>query len=272
MRGRTSALKLAAVLMESVDTVCDDFDAERHLCRVSQNCAELLDALAVGVMYTDKSSTVRIAAGSRGAELARDLLENQHLGGPCLDSYGTGHAVPPVRLASADALARWPDFTGRARERGVGMTFAVPLRARDRVLGVLNVFSADPLSPLPAAGCPHESEDADALQVARALADAAAVGLHNHRAYTGYRDLSRQLQSALTSRVRIEQAKGMLAERWRTGLDDAFEALRRYARRHRLAMDTAANMVIDGSLDDTALRGGAPERLGQPDRPPSEAL
>ncbi|WP_030563291.1 GAF and ANTAR domain-containing protein [Streptomyces aureocirculatus] len=270
MRGRTSALRLAAVLMESVDTVSDDFDAERHLCRVSQNCAELLDTLAVGVMYTDNGSSVRIAASSRGAELARDLLENQHRGGPCLDSYGTGHVVPPVRLASADALARWPHFTERARTRGVGITFAVPLRARERVLGVLNVFSADPLSLRPSAGCPHESEDAYALGIARALADASAVGLHNHRAYTGYRDLSRQLQSALTSRVRIEQAKGILAERWRSRLDVAFEALRRYARRHRLAMDAAAKMVIDGNLDDTALLGGAPARPRQPEQPQSE--
>ncbi|KUF17206.1 response regulator receiver protein [Streptomyces silvensis] len=272
MRGRASASRLAAVLTETVDTVSDDFDAERHLCRVSQSCAELLDTLAVGVMYTDTGGTVRLATSSRGADLARELLENQHRGGPCLDTYGTGRAVPPVRLASADALARWPDFTGRARTQGVGITFTVPLRARERVFGVLNVFSADHLNVRPAVGCPHESEDADALEVAQAVADAAAVGLHNHRAYSGYRELSRQLQSALTSRVRIEQAKGMLAERWGTGLDAAFEALRRYARGRRLAMDTVARMVLEGEVEDLTPLSGGTGRPEQPDQPPSEAL
>ncbi|EPH42550.1 GAF and ANTAR domain-containing protein [Streptomyces aurantiacus] len=258
MRDRTSALRLAQVLVEAVDTVADDFDTDRHLHRVSQHCAELLDAPAAGVMYIDVGSTVRIAASSRGGELARDLLEAQHLGGPCLDAYGTGRPVPPVRLASADARTRWPAFTERARAQGVDATFAVPLRARERVLGVLNVFSAEwPASARPGGG-PQEAEDDGVLALAQALADAAAVGLHNHRAYAGYRNLSRQLQAALTSRVRIEQAKGILAERWGTGLDVAFEALRRYARRERLVMDVVAGMVIKGALDDATLRAGAP--------------
>ncbi|GGO52097.1 GAF and ANTAR domain-containing protein [Streptomyces lasiicapitis] len=258
MQDRTPAHRLAQVLVEAVDTVADDFDTGRHLRRVSQHCAELLGALAAGVMYTDVGSTVRIAASTRGGELARDLLEAQHLGGPCLDAYGTGRPVPPVRLASADALTRWPAFTERARAQGVGATFAVPLRARERVLGVLNVFSAAASNGARPAAGPQETETDSALALAQALADAAAVGLHNHRAYAGYRNLSRQLQAALTSRVRIEQAKGILAERWDTGLDVAFEALRRYARRERLVMDVVAGMVIKGALDDATLRGNGP--------------
>ncbi|GGR78149.1 transcriptional regulator [Streptomyces aureoverticillatus] len=258
MRDRTSALRLAQILVEAVDTVADDFDTDRHLRRVSQHCAELLDAPAAGVMYTDIGSTVRIAASSRGGELARDLLEAQHLGGPCLDAYGTGRPVPPVRLASADVRTRWPAFAERARARGVDATFAVPLRARERVLGVLNVFAAEwPNGARP--DDPQEAEADGALALAQALADAAAVGLHNHRAYAGYRNLSRQLQAALTSRVRIEQAKGILAERWGTGLDVAFEALRKYARRERLVMDAVAGMVVGGALDDATLRGEGPQ-------------
>lgn len=258
MRDRTSALRLAQVLVELVDTVADDFDTERHLRRVSQHCAELLDALAAGVMYTDVGSTVRLAPSARGGELARDLLEAQHLGGPCLEAYGTGRPVPPVRLTSADALARWPAFTERARAKGVGATFAVPLRTRERVLGVLNVFAVDRPNGGRPGGGPQEAEADGALALAQALADAAAVGLHNHRAYAGYRNLSRQLQAALTSRIRIEQAKGILSERWGTGLDVAFEALRRYARRERLVMDVVAGMVIKGALDDATLREGEP--------------
>ncbi|MCI3930893.1 ANTAR domain-containing protein [Streptomyces sp. AN091965] len=265
MPDRIPELRLARALVETVGTVADDFDVDRHLRRVSQLCTELLDTLAAGVMYTNAEDTVRIAVSHRGEELARGLLEAQHLGGPCIDCFGTGKPVGPVRLASRDAVARWPEFSARARAQGVGLAFAVALRARGRVFGVLNVFAAEwwphgvPGAPEADGGrvaAPQESGRSSALGLAEALADAAAAGLHNQRAYAEYRDLSRQLQAALSSRIRIEQAKGILAERWQTGTDAAFGAMRRYARRERLIMDTVAGMVIQGDLDDTSLRDG----------------
>jgi AmiR/NasT family two-component response regulator len=62
------------------------------------------------------------------------------------------------------------------------------------------------------------------------------------------------LQEALSSRVRIEQAKGMLAERWQVGTDEAFIALRQYARRRRLPLDLVARTVIERGVDDAELR------------------
>ncbi|WP_234334455.1 ANTAR domain-containing protein [Streptomyces sp. NRRL B-1347] len=265
MPDRTPELRLARALVETVVTVADDFDADLHLGRVSQLCAELLDALAAGVMYTDAEDAVRIATSRRGEALARELLEAQHLGGPCIDCFGTGKPVGPVLLASRDAGARWPEFAARATARGVDVAFAVALRARGRVFGVLNVFAAERRPPgapgAPGADgdggpAPQDSAQESALGLAQALADAAAAGLHNQRAYAECRVLSRQLQAALSSRIRIEQAKGILAERWQTGTDAAFGAMRRYARRERLIMDTVAGMVLQGTLDDTTLRDG----------------
>jgi AmiR/NasT family two-component response regulator len=62
------------------------------------------------------------------------------------------------------------------------------------------------------------------------------------------------LEEALSSRVRMEQAKGMLAERWDTGADEAFIALRQYARRRRLPLDLVARAVIERVADDAELR------------------
>ncbi|MEI5103167.1 ANTAR domain-containing protein [Streptomyces sp. PmtG] len=166
-----------------------------------------------------------------------------------------------MRLASRHAASRWPGFTAQARARGVGATFAVPLRARERVLGALNVFAVD---WLPEGAPQREGAEDGALGLAQALADAAAAGLYNQRAYAEYRTLSGQLQSALSSRIRIEQAKGMLAERWQTDLDVAFGRLRRYARRERLMMDAVARMVIQGGLDDAVLRGKEPKEPRRP--------
>ncbi|MEU1026483.1 ANTAR domain-containing protein [Streptomyces sp. NPDC005904] len=87
-------------------------------------------------------------------------------------------------------------------------------------------------------------------------------------ALTGCRTLVAQLQHALDSRVRVEQAKGVLAERRHTGADEAFEALRRYARTERRAIDLVATQVIEGTLDCAALRRDRPAPSRQPARHP----
>jgi AmiR/NasT family two-component response regulator len=53
-----------------------------------------------------------------------------------------------------------------------------------------------------------------------------------------------QLQTALESRIVIEQAKGVLAERYRMSVDDAFDLLRRSARNHRLRLHALAVAVV----------------------------
>jgi GAF domain-containing protein len=245
MRDRTSELRLAEVLVEASDTLAEDFDPERYLRRVASHCVELLEATAAGMMVNGHSK-LSLAASGHPRHLALDLLEIQREGGPCVESLGTGRPVPPVRITAAETAARWPEFTARARAHGIGATYAVPLRQRESMLGALNVFVPEKaLNALP------QGE----VRLAQTIADATAVGLHNHRTHTEYRTLASQLQTALTSRVRIEQAKGILAERWHTDLDQAFDVLRRYARKERLVMELVATEVIKGSLDDAALRG-----------------
>ncbi|MFE6160125.1 ANTAR domain-containing protein [Streptomyces sp. NPDC056486] len=245
MRDHTSELRLAQVLLETTNTLDDDFDPERYLSRVAGHTVELLDASAAGVVF-DGAGAPAGAAGAHPRELALALLGAQQTGGPCVESLGTGRPVPPVQLTAAEPAQRWPEFTPLALRHGIGMTYAVPLRQRKTLLGALNVFMPE------TSGVPHINGE---LNLAQAIADAAAVGLHNHRAYTEYRILATQLQGALTSRIRIEQAKGILAERWHTGVDEAFEALRRYARRERLVIDLVATEVIKGTLNDSVLRG-----------------
>jgi GAF domain-containing protein len=248
MRYATREIRLASALVEAADTLFEGFEATRYLQTVSDHCVELLDALAAGVMLIDGGRSVSLAASSRHERMALDLLEAQHGGGPCLDSYDSGEPVPPVSIRVAHADARWPDFTERALRHDVVTTFAVPLRRHEHLLGALNVFVPTLPDPTPADDVPSE------LQVAQALADAAALGLRNRHAYAQYRTLSGQLQEALSSRVRIEQAKGMLAERWSVAADRAFMALRQYARRHRLPLERVANAVIEGVADDAELR------------------
>jgi len=74
----------------------------------------------------------------------------------------------------------------------------------------------------------------------------AAIGILHERAVRRYRATSEQLQGALTSRVLIEQAKGVLAERRHIPVAAAFVIMRDYARRNGLRLPEVAKAVIAG--------------------------
>jgi GAF domain-containing protein len=76
------------------------------------------------------------------------------------------------------------------------------MRLRGTVIGALNLFHVE-------AG---EMQSAD-VEVAQALADVATIAILQHRATLEAQVVNQQLQNALNSRIVIEQAKGMVAER-----------------------------------------------------------
>ncbi|GAA3770395.1 ANTAR domain-containing response regulator [Streptomyces phyllanthi] len=246
-------IRLAAALVEAADTLSDGFDRGRYLRRLSDHCVALLEARTAGIMLIEGGEAVSYAVSSLHQEAALDLLEAQRHGGPCLDSHGSGKPVAPVSVQVAHAAARWPDFTGAALRHGIGTTFAVPLRRGETPFGALNVFTPE----LPEHAHPSPQGEFT-VQLAQLIADAAAVGLANHRAHARHRTLAAQLQEALSSRVRIEQAKGMLAERWRTDVDEAFAALRRHARSHRLPLERVATAVVEDRPEAAALHDRPP--------------
>lgn len=245
MHHTTRELRLAAALVEAADTLSDGFGVEDYLRRLADHCVDLLAAQAAGVMLIDDGRAVSLTGSSAHEDMAIDLLQAQHSGGPCLDTYGSGKPVPPVSIRTARAASRWPEFTERALRHDVVTTFAVPLRQRARLLGALNVFVPT---------LPGEPSSGAELPLAQLLADSASLGLQNNTVHSQCRALAGQLQEALSSRVRIEQAKGMLAERWSTRADHAFIALRQYARRRRLPLDRVATAVIERRADDAELR------------------
>jgi AmiR/NasT family two-component response regulator len=89
---------------------------------------------------------------------------------------------------------------------------------------------------------------ADAKLV-RALADIATVGVLHERIVSRTVTTATGLQTALTSRVRIEQAKGILAERRALSVDDAFELVRTFARRSGRKLSDVAQGVVERTID-----------------------
>jgi transcriptional regulator with GAF, ATPase, and Fis domain len=163
-----------------------------------------------------------------------ELFQLQNDEGPCLECFrnGTAVAVPDLRTEAH----RWPRFVAEARQSGFGSVQALPMRLRDEVVGALNLFRARP-GPFDPAWTP----------VAQALADVATISLLQQRSSLRSSVLNEQLQHALNSRVLIEQAKGKLAERHDIDMEQAFTALRGYARAHNRRLSDLARAFIDGS-------------------------
>jgi AmiR/NasT family two-component response regulator len=119
---------------------------------------------------------------------------------------------------------------------GYAGVHAIPMRLRDQVIGTLNLFRTAPDGLTPAV-----------IVAATALVDVATIGILQERAVREQEVVAGQLQVALNSRVIIEQAKGVLAERLRLTPDEAFVVLRRYARDHNHPLTELSSDVIRGT-------------------------
>jgi len=231
---------VARTFVELADSLTDDFDVVDLLTLLTDRCVDVLDVAAAGLMLAAPQGELRVLASSSETIRLVELFELQSEEGPCLDCYRTGEPVSQPELSGAHA--RWPRFAPVAGEAGFRSVHALPMRLRDTVIGALNLFRTTS----------SVLEEAD-LVIGQAMADVATIAILHNRAASQAQLLSEQLNLALNSRIVIEQAKGMLAERATIGVDEAFEGLRAYARSHGLRLVTVAESVINGSLLATAI-------------------
>ncbi|MEW1922059.1 GAF and ANTAR domain-containing protein [Streptomyces sp. NPDC088360] len=234
---------LAEAFVEVANSLTEDFDVVAFLQSLAVRCVELLGASAAGVLLADPEGELRLIAASGEHAWVLDLFALQQEEGPCLDCFRSGTAYTNIALGGLEATTTWPQFAGRARETGYEMTQVLPLRRGEQVLGALNLFQVQPrvLGP-------------DEIALAQALADVATIAILQRRSLEQSEAERGQLQEALTSRIAIEQAKGVLAERWKCTVDEAFAALRRHARANRLRLSECARQVVEGELDTEGIR------------------
>ncbi|MGH7752521.1 MAG: ANTAR domain-containing protein, partial [Gemmatimonadales bacterium] len=207
---------LSDTFVALADTLVDDFDLVEFLSLLSERCVELFETEAAGVMLAGAGVLQLMASSSERMRLI-ELFELQRDEGPCPDRYRCGEAVGEADLEKT--RQRWPTFSAEALRAGFLAVHAVPMRLRGEVIGALNLFRND-VGALP---------EAD-LRAAQALADVATLSILHHRLQGDSKMVTDQLQHALNSRIVIEQAKGVLAERRRIDMQQAFELLRTTAR------------------------------------------
>jgi GAF domain-containing protein len=228
--------RLAQTFVELADTLVGGFDLMEFLHMLTERCVELLDVEAAGLLLADGRGALQLVAASTEQARLAELFQIQNDEGPCLDSYRTGQPVVVADIGAPQAAVRWPRFAAAATSMGFASVHAIPMRLRDQTIGTLNLFGSKP-----------DGLDPAVARAARALVDVATIGILQERATREKELVAGQLQAALTSRVIIEQAKGILAERLSVTPDQAFVMLRHYSRDNNRPLTQLASEVISGT-------------------------
>jgi GAF domain-containing protein len=231
--------KIAATFVRLADTLVSDFDVVDVLHVLVDGCVDLLGISAAGLMLADEEGRLHVMVASSESAHFLELLQLQNDEGPCLECYRTGEAVTVEYLE--ETQARWPAFASQALEKGYGSVHALPMRLRGDTIGGLNLF----------ARAEESRADEGVWSIAQAMADTATIAILQDRLARGREMVNEQLQSALNSRIIIEQAKGILAASLDVGVGEAFDLLRSRARSSRSRLTDVATDVVTHGADAT---------------------
>ncbi len=234
----------ATTLVEIVGTLVGEFDLIEVLTALTSRVVALLDVEAAGVLLADSDGCLRVIGASSEAIELLELFQIQNDEGPCMDCFQAGEVVlhPNLNLSSP-----WPLFSKEYTEAGFASVCAVPMRLQSRTIGCLNLFR-------PSDGGPTDGD----VNLAQAFAEVATVVIIQDEASRNAAIREGQLSHALTSRIAIEQAQGMIAEHFDVEMDEAFALLRSYSQNNNAGLTSVAQALVAGTanIDDVTSRHG----------------
>jgi GAF domain-containing protein len=208
-----------------------------------QSVVDKVTQLAARFLPGEPATSVTIVVGNRprtvaaSAELATDLDVVQYrLGdGPCLSAATTGTQSLILDTRSPE---QWAAFAREASERGCGSVLSHPLPVQEKVAGALNVYARE-----------LSTGDRQTLDLVSRFAAYAVVPVSNMYLYESAVERVGHLEAALDSRAVIDQAKGILMERFKFTADHAFQVLAQVSMEHNTKVrDVAQQFVETGEL------------------------
>ncbi|MFD2090915.1 GAF and ANTAR domain-containing protein [Blastococcus deserti] len=200
-------------------------------------------ALAAGVLPGEPVTSLTILGGKRPATVAAsgdlaqrlDALQYRRGAGPCLTAASTGRTAEIVDTRSP---SEWPEFAAEAAAAGCGSVLSFPLPVRESVAGALTVYARQ-----------FTVADRRTRELISRFADYAVVPISNMYLYESALERAEHLAAALDSRAVIDQAKGVLMERFKLTPDQAFQALTRVSMETNTKVrDIAERFVRTGEL------------------------
>jgi transcriptional regulator with GAF, ATPase, and Fis domain len=226
--------RLNQLAVSLVNTLTEEYDLDDLLETLVAECKDLLDVTEVGLVLADPRGDLHVMAATTESAGHLEALQLRTGEGPCVEAFRTKHAVIVVDI---EAMAEWPTFRRVALGEGYRAVHAVPLKVGDLSLGAMNLFSID-------AGDLNEVD----AKAAQALADIASIGIVTHRLHARHELVQQQLESALESRIAIEQAKGVVSEQRGISTEEAFARIRTYARTGGLRLQSVAQQIVESKL------------------------
>lgn len=175
--------------------------------------------------------------------LDADEMQYERGYGPCIDAGLAGQVMVIDDMASEQ---RWPDYCRAVAATGIGSSLSIPLPFQGTTIGALNGYARR----VHAFG---EDDRAPAEEVASWIA--LALGHADSAAQTS-EELS-HLKTAMKSRAVIEQAKGILVERFKITEEMAFTMLARASQTRNIKLREVASELVTTGL----LRGPEPGRM-----------
>ena len=205
-------------------------ELESSLRRVIDTTCALFDVSGAGLMVVDDNDTLRYVAATDGRSAALEAAQAETGEGPCVESLLNDQVVHTDDVTHDP---RWPNLAANIGGLGVGALLGVPIHVGKTSVGSLNVYTD--------AGCSWSDAEVAALRafglVVEELLQQALTSRQRHV-------LAEQLDRALSTRVVIDRAVGVVMAEQRTDPMTAFNILRTQARsQRRKVIDVAAEVL-----------------------------
>jgi GAF domain-containing protein len=221
-------------LSEFARTLVSAYEVDTVLAGLTEQVSAVLALCSSGVTLDHDQKHRLVTALSPAAE-ALEQCQFEHRRGPCLEAYRTGKIVLVADLRNE--VQRWPEYAAVAARHGVVAVAGIPLRLVDDTVGALNLYADQ-----------AREWSAEDIAAAGVLGDMATSYVINASKLDQQRQLNHQLKEALSSRIIIEQAKGITANAHQATVDVAFELMRRHARNHNTSLQRVAEAIVHAGL------------------------
>jgi hypothetical protein len=222
------AKDVALTFIEVTRWITQGVETIEVLSALADRCVSLLPVSASGILLRDITGTLQVVGASSKSAHILDLFQIQNDQGPCLECSNTGL---PVADTSLSASGPWPAFALRARQEGFVAVYALPLISKDVTVGALNLFATEPL---------NEAK----LAVAQALADAATLSLLQVDPHEDLQIVIRQIHLAVETRNTLEQAKGMISQRFAIDAEAALIKIQAVAKESDQSLVALATSIV----------------------------
>jgi len=203
-----------------------------EIVRISRSVMPGADATSITLIRDDRAFT---AAYDGQIAMDADELQYERGYGPCLDAGRAGELFVVDDMTTEQ---RWPDYAVHAAQRGVGSSLSVPLPFQGATIGALNNYAVRP----------RAFGEAD-IALGEEVAAFVAIAVGNAEAAARATDDVLNMRRAMASRGVIEQAKGILMERYKITAEQAFTLLTHASQRTNVKLrDVAEELVTTGVL------------------------